>query len=206
MTTDATPGSPSQAFAFIVCSVDGFIEDGQKRLDWSTAEPEVFTWNNPEARHNPRVSAMLLGRNTYDHFADFWPSEAAFNDFPKIAEFMRETPKHVVTSRPESLPVWNGAKPVDGKNLKDAVTTLKETHDDDIAVFGSPTLAAQLLEQALLDELRILINPVALGAGTKLFEGLGRRVPLITTSATTFPSGNALLTYTPQVPQEGVPA
>ncbi len=193
-------------FAFLFCSVDGFIEDKQRRLDWSTPELQVFTWNSPEARHNPQVSAMLLGRNTFDHFAEFWTTKAAFTDYPQIAQFMRDTPKTVITSRPESLPDWTGSRPVSGTDLKATVDALKAAHDDDIAVFGSPTLTAQLLHQGLLDELRILINPVALGAGTRLFEGLERRVPLTTTSTTTFPSGNVLITYTSQEDRSEVSA
>ncbi len=196
---EPTASSP-QVFAFLFCSLDGFVEDAGKHLDWNTNQPQVFTWNSPEARHNPRVSAMLLGRNTYDHFAEFWPRQAAFTDYPQIAQFMRDTPKTVVTSRPDSLPAWTGSRPVSGTDLKATVGALKASHDHDIAVFGSSRLAGQLLEQGLLDELRILVSPVVLGSGTGLFQGLSRRVHLTPGSTTTFPSGNVLLTYTPQAP------
>ena len=192
---------PPQVFAFLFCSVDGFIEDAEHRLDWNTNDPELFVWNQRQARQAPHIGAVLLGRRTYDHFADFWTTPEAAEQFPEIAAFMHEAPKTVVTTRPDSLPAWHGARPADGADLPGVVAELHAEHDGDIAVFGSSELAARLLEQGLLDELRILISPVLLGHGTGLFHGLGARVRLQAGPATMFPSGNALLTYTPQAPE-----
>lgn len=197
--TLVTPGAPRapQVFAFLFCSVDGFIEDAEGRLDWNTDDPELFVWKGRQARQTPHVGALLLGRRTYDHFAEFWPSPEAAARYPEIAAFMHEVPKIVVTSRPDSLPSWHGASPVDGADLPAVVAELRQEHDSDLAVFGSSTLAAQLLEHGLIDELRILISPVALGSGTGLFHGLRSPVSLTPGPTTTFPSGNVLLTYTP---------
>lgn len=197
-TTPAETRRTPQLFAFLFCSLDGFVEDAEKRLDWSTSEPEVFTWQRQRARQVPHVGSMLLGRNTYDHFAEFWPSSEAYERYPEIAAFMHETPKTVVTSRPETLSPWHEAQPAEGGDLPALVEQLRADHDGDIAVFGSSILAAQLLEQGLLQELRILVSPVVLGSGTGLFQGLSQRVHLTPGSTTMFPSGNVLLTYTPQ--------
>lgn len=200
MPAPAAARSP-QVFAFLFCSLDGFVEDTQRRLDWNTNDPELFTWKGRQARQSPHVGALLLGRTTYDHFAEFWPSAEAYEHYPEIAAFMHETPKTVVTSRPETLPPWHLATAADGTDLAAVVAELCADHDGDIAVFGSSTLTAQLLERGLVDELRILVSPVALGGGTGLFQGLTRRVHLTPGPVTTFPSGNVLLTYTPRPPE-----
>lgn len=197
-TTPATAGRTPQLFAFLFCSVDGFVEDSEGRLDWNTGEPELFAWQRRRARQVPYVGSMLLGRTTYDHFAEFWPSSEAYEHYPEIAAFMHETPKTVVTSRPGTLPTWHEAQSADGNDLPSLVERLRTAHDGDIAVFGSSALAAQLLGQGLLDELRILVSPVVLGRGTGLFQGLSRRIHLTPGPTTAFPSGNVLLTYTPR--------
>lgn len=94
---------PPQVFAFLFCSVDGFIEDAEHRLDWNTNDPELFVWNQRQARQAPHIGAVLLGRRTYDHFADFWTTPEAAEQFPEITAFMHEVPKTVVTTRPDSL-------------------------------------------------------------------------------------------------------
>lgn len=199
ITTTSTTRSP-QVFAFIFCSLDGFVEDAEQRLDWNTDDPELFVWKTRQARQSPHIGTLLLGRRTYDHFAEFWPSPEAHQHYPEIAAFMHEVPKTVVTSQPNTLPPWNAAEPAEATDLPAVVAKLREQHEGDIAVFGSSTLAAQLLEQGLLDELRILISPVVLGSGTGLFQGLSSRVHLTPGPTTTFPSGNVLLTYTSESP------
>lgn len=198
----ASAARTPQVFAFLFCSVDGFVEDAHRGLGWSTGEPEVFTWHRRRARQTPHIGGMLLGRNTYDHFAEYWPSAEAFRTQPEIAAFMETTPKTVVTNRPASLASWQGARAAEGSDLSALVEQLrteqKADNDGDIAVFGSSTVAAQLLERGLLDELRILISPVALGRGTRLFRGLESHVHLQAGPTTTFPSGAVLVTYAPE--------
>lgn len=202
-TTAPTPAMPRvpQVFAFLFCSVDGFVEDADRRLDWNTDDPELFVWKGRQARQTPHVGALLLGRRTYDHFAEFWTTAEASERYPEIAAFMQAVPKAVVTNRPGSLPSWHGAHPADGTDLPGVVERLREEHDGDLAVFGSSELAARLLEQGLLDELRIVVSPMLLGSGTGLFQGLDTRVALTPGPVTTFPSGNILLTYAPQAPE-----
>ena len=198
----ASAARTPQVFAFLFCSVDGFVEDAHRGLGWSTGEPEVFTWHRRRTRQTPHIGGMLLGRNTYDHFAEYWPSAEAFRTQPEIAAFMETTPKTVVTNRPASLASWQGARAAEERDLTALVEQLRTEQEADsggeIAVFGSSTLAAQLLERGLLDELRILISPVALGRGTRLFQGLESHVHLQAGPTTTFPSGAVLVTYAPE--------
>lgn len=113
----ASAARAPQVFALLFCSVDGFVEDAHRGLEWSTGEPDVFTWHRRRARQTPHIGSMLLGRNTYDHFAEYRPSAEAFHTQPEIAAFMETTPKTVVTNRPASLPSWQGARAAEGSDL-----------------------------------------------------------------------------------------
>ncbi|WP_150460205.1 dihydrofolate reductase family protein [Nesterenkonia ebinurensis] len=97
ITTTSTTRSP-QVFAFIFCSLDGFVEDTEQRLDWNTDDPELFVWKTRQARQSPHVGTLLLGRRTYDHFAEFWLSPEAHQHYPEIAAFMHEVPTPATTA------------------------------------------------------------------------------------------------------------
>jgi dihydrofolate reductase len=83
------------------------------------------------------------------------------------------------------------------ENVADAIGELKQQPGKDLAIFGSPTLTASLIEQGLVDELRVMVQPILLGAGKSLFAALRRRVPVELERTTVFSSGNVLLHYRP---------
>jgi dihydrofolate reductase len=83
------------------------------------------------------------------------------------------------------------------EGVAEAITELKEQPGRDLALFGSPTLTASLIEQGLVDELRVMVQPILLGAGKSLFAALSRRVQVELQRTTVFHSGNVLLTYRP---------
>jgi len=91
---------------------------------------------------------------------------------------------------------WNNSTLVTG-DAAATINELKQQPGKDLALFGSPTLTASLLDQGVVDELRVMVHPILLGAGKSLFTGLKGRVPLTLTRATTFSSGNVLLHYRP---------
>jgi dihydrofolate reductase len=120
-------------------------------------------------------SDVLLGRGTYDYWADYWPS----SDMEPFAGFINSTPKHVFTSSP--LPVaWSGAVAVP-ERAEDHVARLKAQPGGDIGVHGSITLAQSLLAAGLVDELRLVVVPTVAHSGRRLFqEGpAGRRLDLL---------------------------
>ena len=106
--------------------------------------------------------ALLLGRVTYEGFAAAWPSQK--NEF---ADKFNSMPKYVVSST-LSDPEWNNTTVVDG-DLAEAVSRLKQEHDRDIVVHGSVQLVQALIDQDLVDELRLMVFPVVLGTGKRLF-------------------------------------
>jgi dihydrofolate reductase len=132
--------------------------------------------------------AVLLGRRTYDDWAEFWPT----SDIEPFAGFINGVEKFVVTSTtPEDI--WANTRVVDG-GLVEFVTKLRQQSGNDIGVHGSIALTQSLLAQGLVDELRLVIAPALHINGRKLFDkGLPKRLSL--TRNITSPSGYLLLDF-----------
>ena len=137
--------------------------------------------------------AMLLGRVTYQEFASYWPHQSADADF---AGQMNGTPKYVASTTLADVDDWQNSTLLQGE-LGDAVRALKAQPGRDISVVGSPTLVRSLLRQGLLDELSLLVHPIVVGSGKKLFADEAERIPLELTASRTLPTGVLHLTYGP---------
>jgi dihydrofolate reductase len=133
--------------------------------------------------------AFLMGRQGYDEWAAYWPSST---DEP-FASYFNEIPKYVISSSLEN-PSWNNTTVVPGD--VDAVRRLKEDVEGDIGMSGSATTVRWLLANGLLDELRLLVHPIAVGHGQRLFEdGPTHELRLVDSSALS--TGVLNLTYAP---------
>jgi dihydrofolate reductase len=128
--------------------------------------------------------------------ASWWPSPAAAQADPVVAARMNASPK-VVFSRTLERADWNGTTLVKG-DLVAEVRRMKETPGEDLAILGSGTIAAQLAQAGLIDELQIVINPIVLGRGKSLFEGVRESIHLEHTRTRTFGNGCMLLCYRPR--------
>ena len=109
------------------------------------------------------VDTLLLGKNTYDGFSNYWPTQTG-NDF---ADRMNRYPKYVVSKTLQSAE-WNNSHII--RDLPKEVAALKETDGGNILVYGSATLVKSLLHYNLIDELRLMLIPVVVGGGLKLFD------------------------------------
>ena len=136
------------------------------------------------------TEALLLGRRTYEFFAATWPSRGG-----ELADKMNSLPKYVVSSTLED-PDWNNSTVVTG-DVVDEVSTLKRELGGEIVVLGSPQLARALIEHGLVDEVRLMIYPVLLGAGARLFGETSDKTPLRLIDTQTVGDGVAILTYEP---------
>ena len=132
---------------------------------------------------------MLLGRLTYEGFAAYWPT--ATGDF---AERMNSLPKYVVSSRLREAN-WNNSTIISG-DVPAAIGRLKEQIAGTMLVYGSGTLAQTLLRHGLVDELRLMVFPLVLGQGKRLFAG-GDQIPLKLASTQALGDSVLLLTYEP---------
>ncbi len=138
--------------------------------------------------------AMLLGRVTYEEFAGFWPQQSA--DDVDIAPYMNETPKYVVSSTLDQLE-WQNSTLIDGGKVAEELTALKAQPGKNISITGSGTLVRSLLAAGLLDELRLLVHPIVVGRGKRLFPDGVAQQGLEIVESTTFGTGVVYLTYRP---------
>jgi dihydrofolate reductase len=134
--------------------------------------------------------ALLLGRTTYEGFAAAWPSMEG-----EFADKFNGMSKYVVSST-LSEPTWNNTTVLDG-DLVEQVTKLKDSLDGEIVVHGSAQLAQALIEHDLVDELRLMVFPVVLGSGKRLFGASGKK-SLRLTSSQMVGDGIAILVYEPK--------
>jgi dihydrofolate reductase len=131
--------------------------------------------------------AMLLGRRTYEEFAAYWPTST--DDF---ADYMNNTPKYVVSTTLTAAE-WQNSTLINGDVVKE-LTRIKEQPGGNLSTTGSGTLVLSLLREGILDELHLLVHPILVGAGKRLFDD-GPQVPLRLTDSKTFTTGVLHLTY-----------
>jgi dihydrofolate reductase len=179
-------------------SVDGVIEDpgGSEDFEhggWSfkfDRGPEGDKYKLDETLNS---DAVLLGRITYEGFAEAWPSR---QDEAGFADKINSMPKHVVSTTMEGAE-WNNSTVI-GDNVTEEVAKLKDRYDGDIVVPGSATLVQSLLGEGLVDELRLMVFPVILGSGKRLFADGGDKATLqLAESRPVGEDGVIILTYRP---------
>jgi dihydrofolate reductase len=178
--------------SFMVITADGFTEGPEGEFDWPNVD-EGFNEFAVSQIHD--LGALLFGRVTYEGMASYWPTPQALEDDPVVTDLMNRVPKYVFSHTLSSAD-WANTTLVSGE-AGPAVAKLKEEDGYDLAVLGSAKLTASLIEQGLVDELRVMVNPVLLGGGVSLYSAITQRVPLTLLRTTVFPSGNVLLVYRP---------
>jgi dihydrofolate reductase len=134
------------------------------------------------------ADALLLGRVTYEGFADAWPQREG-----EFADKFNNMPKYVVSST-LSAPQWNNSTVLEG-DLGQAVEAVRGKHDGDIVVHGSVQLVQALLERDLVDELRLMVFPVVLGSGKRLFGETSEKKPLKLLDSKTVGDGVSILVF-----------
>ncbi|GAA0906815.1 dihydrofolate reductase family protein [Virgisporangium aurantiacum] len=148
------------------------------------------------------ADTMLFGRVTYDSFAGAWPErEAAGEADAGFAKQLGDARKIVVSHQPLEF-TWRNSEQLQG-DFVEAVTALKESPGGTIGMSGSPSVIRQLLAAGLLDELHLLLHPIAVRRGAKLFDEGESSVPLRLVSSETFTTGVLNLVYAPAPAGEG---
>jgi len=179
--------------AGLFISLDGVVEDPQ---DWH------FPYFNDEmgvavSAQLAAADTLLLGRKTYDSFAGAWPDrEAAGGEDAAMGKALGDARKIVVSDQDLQF-TWRNTEQLQG-GLVEAVTALKnEPGATDIAMSGSVSIVRQLLAAGLLDELHLLVHPIAVRKGMRLFDEGESPIPLRLTSSQTFTTGVVHLIYAP---------
>ena len=179
-------------FLFMMVSLDGYYEGPGGDINWHNVDDE---FNAFAVQQTSEVDTLLFGRKTYEVMAGYWPTEAALSADPIIAGLMNSLPKIVVSTTLDSAG-WNNTRLVK-ENVAEEISKLKQAPGKEIAIFGSSNLAGSLAQIGLVDEYRIMLNPVILGEGKSLFEGIINKLELKLIKTRTFESGNVLLYYQP---------
>jgi len=173
-------------------SLDGYVETPGRSLDWVLVDEELHSFFNDEARE---VSTFLHGRRMYELMADYWPTaETNPSATPAMVDFARiwsDTPK-IVFSRTLEKVEWNSRLVRDDAVAEVARLKAQPGFDADV---GGRTIAATLLRHGLIDEVRLFVNPVILGAGAPFFPPLDDRIGLNLLETRTFGSGVVYLRY-----------
>ncbi len=176
-------------------SLDGVVEapgggEGFKHDGWSFEIERGEEGNQFKLDETMSSEALLLGRVTYEGFAAAWPSRTG-----EFADKFNSMPKYVVSSTLES-PEWSNTTVLAG-DVAEEVAKLKGALEGDIVVHGSPRLVQTLIDRDLVDELRLMVFPVVLGAGKRLFDGTSDKKPLRLVSSKVVGDGVAILVYEP---------
>jgi dihydrofolate reductase len=173
-------------------SLDGFVETATRSLDWVLVDEELHSLFNDEARE---MSAFLYGRRLYEVMVDYWPTaETDPSATPAMLEFARiwkDKPKIVFSGTLERVE-WNSR--LVQADAAEEVARLKAKPGFDMDV-GGPNLASTLMRRGLIDEYRLFVHPVILGAGTPFFAALDDRIGLKLLETRSFGSGVVYLRY-----------
>jgi dihydrofolate reductase len=136
---------------------------------------------------------MLLGRKTYDIFAAYWPNQP---DDDQIAGAMNAMPKYVASTTLQEPLDWSNSTLLKG-DIAEEVTKLKKQPGKDLQVIGSGDFAQTLMQNDLVDEYRLMVHPVVLGNGKRLFRDGSKKIPLRLIDSTTSSTGVLILIYQP---------
>lgn len=171
-------------------TIDGYFAGPEGELDW-------FVWDevmrDVSREMLTRVDTILFGRVTYEMMAAYWPTAA--DEDPAIAKAMNSLPK-IVFSQSLKTADWHNTRII-REIVPAEILGMKQEKGKDLVIYGSGRLVSSLAAQNLIDEYRLIVNPVVLGRGRTLFAGLRERIPMKLQDTEVLGSGNVLLRYYP---------
>lgn len=179
---------------FETISLDGYFAGPNGDLSWAHRNDDdewnQFVSDNASGGDGP----LLFGRVTYEMMVGFWPTPQAAVSMPTVAEGMNRRPKIVFSKTLQNSPWTNTIVAHDAVN---DVRQMKAESGDSLVVLGSGQIVSQLANAGLIDELQLVVAPVILGDGRKLFDGINQK-DLTLTNTRTFKNGNILMCYEPR--------
>jgi dihydrofolate reductase len=185
-----------KVLAFNNVTVDGYFTDANGDMSWAHAGADDAEFSAFVAGNASGGGQLLFGRITYQLMAGYWPTPLAMQSNPAVAEGMNRMPK-VVFSRTLKAVSWSNTQLLH-RDLVGEVQRMKSEEGSGIAILGSGSIVAQLAASGLIDEYQVVVNPVVLGNGRTMFEGLRRRLDLRLTKSRTFANGKVYLSFEPK--------
>jgi dihydrofolate reductase len=181
---------------FNMLSLDGFFAGIDGNIDWHNVDDE---FNDFAIMHTQEFGTIIFGKTTYKLFEDFWPNVINNPKFSKedqkIAQIIEDMEK-IVFSKTIKKVTWSNSSLFHEINSKE-IKKWKNKEGKPMAIFGSGTIVQQLTNMRLIDEYRIMINPVVLGKGKSMFGNVRKMFKLNLLNTRVFKNGNILLTYSP---------
>ena len=175
-------------------SLDGYFSDSHGDMSW--AHRQDTEWGAFVSGNASGGGLLVFGRVTYDLMVGYWPTAAARQGNPVVAEQMNNLPK-IVFSRTLERASWNNTRLIKG-DLAAAVQQLKREPGPDMVILGSGSIVAQLTDARMIDEYQVVLCATILGGGRTMFEGVKQKVDLTLKKSRTFGNGNVVLWYEPR--------
>jgi len=176
-------------------SLDGYFVDRNGDMTWAKVDSKDAEWQAFVTENTKGGGTLLFGRVTYELMTRYWPTPMAARNDPALAERMNNRPK-VVFSRTLEKASWNNTRLVKG-DLATEIRKMKSEPGEGMAILGSGTIVSQLAQEGLIDEYQIVVNPVILGGGRTMFEGVRGKLAMKLTKWRAFGNGNVYLCYEP---------
>jgi dihydrofolate reductase len=176
-------------------TLDGYFTGANGDMGWAHAGNDDAEFNAFVADNASGGGQLLLGRTTYELFSSYWPTPAAFRNAPIVAEGMNNMSK-IVFSRTLDKASWRNTKLLKG-DLVSEVRKLKSEPGNGMAILGSGTIVSQLAPAGLIDEYQVVVNPIVLGKGRPLFDGIEKTLNLKLNKTRAFGNGKVYLCYEP---------
>jgi len=176
---------------FNFVTMNGYFQGKDGDISWGHNHPQ----NDYAAETLKAGDILLFGRKTYELMVQFWPTPEAMKSAPEVAEGMNQAEK-IVFSRTLDQIEWNNAR-VMKDNIVEEIEKLKQTQGSNMTVLGSGSIVTQFAEAGLIDELQLLVQPVALGEGTPILKGIKDTMNFELANSRVFDTGNVLLVYQP---------
>jgi dihydrofolate reductase len=173
-------------------SADGFAANDNNEFDMYSSVSDWSLFDRSNLSWISSAGGILLGAKTYEEFVRYWPSPDASEEL--LAGAINALPKHVF-SRTRTEAAWGDFAPaiVESGDTAATVTRLKKQHQGDLIVWGSLSLVATLIELGMVDSIRLVVLPIAIGAGQSVFPRGERNLSLV--RCTEFPGGVVELEY-----------
>jgi dihydrofolate reductase len=176
----------------MMVSLDGFFEGANKDISWHRVDEE---FNEFAIDWLKSLDVLIFGRVTYELMAGYWPTAKVINKGDDIVAERMNNLQKIVFSKTLQKVEWTNSTLVK-EFVPEEILKLKQQPGKDIAVGGSD-LASSFIKHNLIDEFRIIVAPVVIGKGKRLFEGLNEKLDMKLIRTRTFKSGNVLLCYEP---------
>lgn len=177
---------------FNLTSLDGYYEGPNREIDWHHVDEEFNSFSIEQLNN---ADTLIFGRVTYELMANYWPTPAATTNDPIVASKMNSLPK-IVVLKTLSKADWQNTRLIK-VNFIEEISKLRKQSSKDNFIFGSSDLLISFMQYGLIDEYRIMVNPVILGEGKPIFKGLQKRVELKFIKTKLFKSGSVLIYYEP---------